>query len=420
MELMTKYQYTYFIYPYVIEEKKYKRYLQNLLSNKKCKIRFFDKQKDIHLFTYFLPKIREYMFWSFGLNKSAIRDFEKLDTTVKSTLLSEHDCNMFSYDLPENLQGKVESDNGIFFEISEIKIICFKTGVSFLIFKTNLENSDKFSDVLNFNYKFREINSASYGLKEYENIKIQSNAFKDIKDISKIIKEIIGNESISKKVNLGNEKFYTYSYACIDQKDWNENSDEEELNNLFEKYRSVSPVNSQIANDKYTLKDDGEEAKLVYKNQYIKYGFTVSNTVLFTSNINTTNFTIVPQKYESEYMYTYILTLYKKIYLNKLIYDMKKSSNFERVRRKFIKFTQDIWIQEATNDETGAMLYDDWQEALGIQKEYKEIKNRYDVEYKDYNIEKTKKSNKLITVLLVTTIILNIIGFIILYIKGGI
>ena len=41
MELMTKYQYTYFIYPYVIEEKKYRRYLQNLLSNKKCKIIFF-------------------------------------------------------------------------------------------------------------------------------------------------------------------------------------------------------------------------------------------------------------------------------------------------------------------------------------------------------------------------------------------
>ena len=54
MELMTKYQYTYFIYPYIIEEGKYKRYLQNLLRNKKCKIRFFNEQKDIHLYTYFL------------------------------------------------------------------------------------------------------------------------------------------------------------------------------------------------------------------------------------------------------------------------------------------------------------------------------------------------------------------------------
>ena len=410
MELMTKYQYTYFIYPYVIEEKKYKRYLQNLLSNKKCKIRFFDKQKDIHLFTYFLPKIREYMFWSFGLNKSAIRDFEKLDTTVKSTLLSEHNCNMFSYDLPENLQGKVESDNGIFFEISEIKIICFKTGVSFLIFKTNLENSDKFSDVLNFNYKFREINSAAYGLKEYENIKIQSNAFKDIKDIPKIINEIIGNESISKKVNLGNEKFYTYSYACIDQKDWNENSDEEDLNNLFEKYRSVSPVNSQIANDRYTLKDDGEEAKLVYKNQYIKYGFTVSNTVLFTSNINTTNFTVVPQKYESEYLYTYILTLYKKILLNVLNY--KFEENFKEAENGFLEFTKKLWIQDITNEEFGRKLEKSWIANLDLEKTFVKLKNEYDISYKKHNVEELNKNNRITRVIVIAILIINIITII--------
>ena len=44
MELMTKYQYTYFIYPYLIEEENYKKYIQGLVNNKKCKIRFFDKQ----------------------------------------------------------------------------------------------------------------------------------------------------------------------------------------------------------------------------------------------------------------------------------------------------------------------------------------------------------------------------------------
>ena len=36
MELKTRYQYTYFIYPYVIEQNKYSKYLQNLLRNKKC------------------------------------------------------------------------------------------------------------------------------------------------------------------------------------------------------------------------------------------------------------------------------------------------------------------------------------------------------------------------------------------------
>ena len=250
---MTKYQYTYFIYPYMIEEEKYKKYLQNLLRNPKCKLRFFDNQKDLHLYTYFFLSVREYMFWSFGLNKQGIRDFEKLDTTVQSTLLSEHDCNIFNFDLPENLQGKVDANNGIFFEISEIKLMCFKTGICFLIMKTNIENSNRFSDLLNFNYKFREINSESYDLKEYENIKIQSNSFKNVKDISAFIKEITGKDVISKRANIGNEKFFVYSYVCLDQKDWNENIENSEINNLFEKFRSVQPANSQMIDDEYAV-----------------------------------------------------------------------------------------------------------------------------------------------------------------------
>lgn len=37
MELMTKYQYTYFIYPYLIEEENYKKYIQGLVNNKNVK-----------------------------------------------------------------------------------------------------------------------------------------------------------------------------------------------------------------------------------------------------------------------------------------------------------------------------------------------------------------------------------------------
>ena len=410
MELMTKYQYTYFIYPYVIEEKKYKRYLQNLLSNKQCKIRFFDKQKDIHLFTYFLPNARNYMFWSFGLNKKAVRDFEKLDTTVKASLLAEHECNIFNYELPENLQGKVETNNGIFFEISEIKIICYKTGIAFLIFKTNLENTDKFSDILNFNYKFREINSDAYDLKEYENIKIQSNAFKDIKDISRIIKDITGKENISKKVNLGNEKFFVYSYACVDQKDWNENSNEDELNNIFEKYRSISPASSQIINDRYTLKDYEKDVKSIYKNQYIRYGFTVVSTVLFTSNINTTNFTLVPQKYESEYLYTYIITLYKKILLNLLNY--KFSLDFKEAEDGFLEFAKKLWIQDVTNEEFGKKLEKSWIVNLNLEKTFIKLKNQYDISYKKHNVEELNKNNKITRVIIATILIINIITII--------
>ena len=410
MELMTKYQYTYFIYPYIIEEGKYKSYLQKLLRNKKCKPRFFDKQKDIHLYTYFLPNIREFMFWSLDIEKDGIRDFEKLDSTVKSALLAEHECNMFNYDLPEGLQGKVETNNGIFFEISQIKIICFKTGVCFLLFKTNLENTNNFSDVLNFNYKFREVNSIAYNLKEYENIKIQSSMFKDVKDISTLIKEITGNDSISKKANVGNDKFFVYSYSCVDQKDWNENTNEEDLNGLFEKYRSALPAGSQIINDEYSIVEK-ENRRLIYKNQYLKYGFTATNTVLFTSNINTANFTLVPQKYESEYLYTYLLTLYKKIFLNKLNYDFRK--DFKRAEKGLLDFTKKVWIQDITNEEFGRVMENCWIENLDINTMYLKIKSEYDITYKKYNVEQLNKNNIITLAIVVTILIINIATIII-------
>lgn len=404
---MTKYQYTYFIYPYVIEEKDYNKYLQSLLRNKRCKVRFFDKQRDIHLYTYFLPKVREYMFWSFGLSRVGIRDFNKLDTTVKSTLLAEHECNIFSYDLPENLQGKVETNNGIFFEISEIKIICFKTGVCFIVFKTNLENSESFSDMLNFNYKFREINSVAYHLKEYENIKIQSNSFKDVKDIATVIREIKGKNDIAKNMNIGTEKFFVYSYACLDQKDWNENTENEELNNLFEKYRSVLPANSQMIDDEYAADTKRKEKKSIYKNQYIRYGFTATSTVLFTSNINTTNFTVVPQKYESEYLYTYILVLYKKILLNKLNYEFGKQ--FKEAENEFLDFTKKLWIQDITNEEFGKRMENNWMENLEVEETFTKLKNEYDIVYKKHNVEELSKNNKITRVIIAVILIINII-----------
>ena len=38
MELKTKLQYTYFVYPYVVKENKYEKYVLKLLKNKKCKL----------------------------------------------------------------------------------------------------------------------------------------------------------------------------------------------------------------------------------------------------------------------------------------------------------------------------------------------------------------------------------------------
>lgn len=39
MEQKIKYQYTYFIYPYIIEPNKYNKYMLKLIRNPKCKLK---------------------------------------------------------------------------------------------------------------------------------------------------------------------------------------------------------------------------------------------------------------------------------------------------------------------------------------------------------------------------------------------
>ena len=69
MDLKTKYQYTYFIYPYVIKENRYIRYLMKLLRDKNCELKIFKKDKDLDIYTYFSNRARNFLFGTFNLNK---------------------------------------------------------------------------------------------------------------------------------------------------------------------------------------------------------------------------------------------------------------------------------------------------------------------------------------------------------------
>lgn len=405
MELMTKYQYTYFIYPYVIDSNKYNKYIQKLLKNKKFKLRIFEKEKDMHLYQYFLPDIRDYMFWSFGLNKNAIKNYETLDVSLKANLLAEHECNIFKYELSKDLQGKIGEKGGIFFDINQIKLICYKTGICFLIMKSTLPENRSFTDILNFNYKFREINSKTYSMKEYENIKLQSDVFKDVKEISTLIEEITGHKVGSKKINLDDEKMIVYSYSCLDQSSWNEETKNEAINNLFEKYRTLVPASKEIRD--VIRKSDNTE---IYENNYIRYGISNSGTVLLTSNISTANYTTVAQKYESEYLYTYILELYKKLLLKKLNSGFNRTNEFKSVESKFLNFAKKLWIQEITDDEFGKILSKKWHEKMDIDEIFLKLKNKYDILYKQYNIEKTSQKNGKLAIGVVILIVIGIIN----------
>lgn len=412
MERKIKYQYSYFVYPYIINENKYDKYLLKLLKDKHCKLKVWEKEKDLNMYTYFLPKVRDYLFWSFSYDAEKKRKLKELDTNTKAVLLSKYPCTMFEYTLGKEVQAKVGEANGIFFDIQKIDIVCFKTGICFLLLKTTIENESDFSNVLNFNYKFRDINSEISSLKNYENIRIQTNSLKDIKELSTVIKNITGPNIDAKEMNLEEERFLTYSYVCLDQVNWNKEEDFTNVQDEFIKFSNIMPSNYQV-----NFSEKRYKKQVVQPLKYAKIGITKQASTLLTSDVYSENYTKLPFSYEQEYLYTYLLALYKKIYLKKMNLEFKRTKNFSKTREKFLSFTRDIWIQEVTEDDIGSMLYEKWKDTLELEYLYADIKNKYDIVYKDLNIEKTTKINYWIMVVLVGTFIFSIINFIMLYLK---
>lgn len=408
MDFNIKYQYTYFIYPYLIEEKQYQLYLYELLKNPKCKLKLFDRKKDVGIDTYFLPELKQKMFWSLDMTKSAIKQYETMDKKMQATLLSKQACNMFEYELVGDVPGKIGEKNGIFFDITKVEIICFDTGVCFLLFKTALSEEQQFSDVLNFNYKFRDINSKTEHTKQYEAIKIQTEKLNNMQDFSEFIYEIAGSNIKAKQINLDTDRLITYAYVCLNQNEWNENVDIKLLEKEFEKYRKMKPAEEQL--EDVTLKE-----QYIYKEKYLYYGFSNNATVLFTCDNNIKNYTTIPFKYENEQLYHFIFNLYKKIYLKKLNYELQQTNQFKAVKEKFLTFAKKDWIYEVTNNEMGIILEKYYTKEQTMQETFVKLKQQYDLLYKDYEIEKTKRSNKWITGIILVMIILNIINICIIF-----
>lgn len=405
MELKTRYQYTYFIHTFLINQNRYNKYIAKLMKDNRFNLRIFRKENDLELYSYFLPRMRSFLFKTFEFNREKINKIEALPFETQCAILSEYPSLTFEYDLKKDLQGKTVDENSIFFKIQKVGIVCFNTGICFLYFKTNIEESEKFSDILNFNYKFRDINQECNNLKNYDNIRLQANYFEDIKQIKDFITDITGPNFDAMKINLNVERFYTYSYECIDQSAWNQNTDFESINNDFLRYIKILP------NDKGMHVDENDSVKIISKDKFSKIGLSKLGVNLFSSDVDINNYTILPQEYENQYFYTYILALYLKVYLKKIDYDFKTGKNVEKARKNFIDFTKKLWIQEITSEDFGSLLYQDMREVLELEESYNKIKNKYDLLYRELKIEKTERMSIIIACILVVTLVFNILNW---------
>ncbi|MCI8384463.1 MAG: hypothetical protein HFJ33_06370 [Clostridia bacterium] len=404
MELKTNYQYTYFIHPFVIKDGKYQKYILKMLKDKNCSLKIFQKEKDLKLYKYFLPKMRDFFFSSFRYGSHEMKKLEELPIETRSALLAKNPCNIFEYTLKKDMQGKINQNSGIFFSIQKIEIIVFSTGIGFLAMKTNVEEYTEFSNVLNFNYKFRDINNEMLNLENYDNIRIQTDSFSDVKTFQELIRSITGSNTESSRLNIDSERFLTYSYVCINQDVWNTANQFEEIKNQFIKYANILPADS-------SRDYEYEKIATFSKWKYAKLGLTKLGMMLFSSSSDMSNYTILPEEYENQYFYTYIFNLYKKIYLRKIELELKDISKIRKARKKFVEFTRNLWIQEITEDETGTLLNDKLHEVFEMDKLYNQVKYKYDVLYKELNFEKQSKATIIILVILAISLCLNILNF---------
>ncbi len=407
MELKTKYQYTYFIYPYVIKETKYTKYLLKLLKDENCKLRTFRKEKDLDLYSYFSHRARNYMFNSFNLSKTKLARLEELPLDTKAAILAKNPCVMFEYTVKKDIQGKTSERNGIFFKIPKIEIICFNTGICFLCIKTNIEESDRFSDLLNFNYKFRDINQEFGSMNNYDNIRVQTDYFDDVKYFREFIENLTGPTTEAMKLDIDTERFLTFSYVCIDQESWNNTNEFDQIRGSYIKYLNILPSDNSVSYSK-------EDMKVISKWKYAKLGITKQGVTLFSSSYDMNNYTVFPKEFEEKYLYTYILAMYTKIYLTKINLEFCQGLNIGKTRKEFIEFTQTLWINEVTLEDTGSLFYQNLKEVLELNTSYFDTKNKYDILYKEMNIETSAKNNIAITAILVITLVINAINIIFL------
>lgn len=106
MELKTNYQYTYFIHPFVVKENKYQKFILKMLKDKECKLKRFEKEKDLKLYKYFSPKMRDFLFSSFSFTNAKYSKFKELPIETQSAILCKYPCTIFEYRIKKRYSWK--------------------------------------------------------------------------------------------------------------------------------------------------------------------------------------------------------------------------------------------------------------------------------------------------------------------------
>lgn len=113
---------------------------------------------------------------------------------------------------------------------------------------------------------------------------------------------------------------------------------------------------------------------------------------------------------EIEYLYIYIITLYKYVMLNKLDKAMENKESFDKNRNEFVKFVQGIYSKKITENLSGNKMENDWEQKLGLDKLYISVENKFDILYRNIKLDNHNTMFRIIIILLVVLIIIGTIN----------
>ena len=134
---------------------------------------------------------------------------------------------------------------------------------------------------------------------------------------------------------------------------------------------------------------------------------TKSNCNVLCSAVDMYNYTKLPYEYETMIFYTYILRLYQKIYLRYVNDQFKKYSKILKIRKSFIEFTKTLWAKDVTTDDTGTLYYKILGNTFELDELFEQIRKKYEIIYKDLDIEKNNRNYSVLVMLLILSMITN-------------
>ena len=102
------------------------------------------------------------------------------------------------------------------------------------------------------------------------------------------------------------------------------------------------------------------------------------------------------------------------MYLRKTNLEFKNYDKTVKLKDNFIRFTKEVWESEISADDTGIKFYKTIHKTLELEEQYEEISKKYEIVYKDLNIEKNNIYYSIIVILLIFSLMFNTINIIFL------